>query len=166
MTKASRPLRLHPARSPSSDHAVVEAMLSYWSAQDVEQTISLLAGDIVYQLYVCQSVHPFGGERVGREAVRDMLFDLLADFDYLSYRPVILDVRDGVARVQTHYHMRHRATGEHLTGSKRFVCTLQGGLVTRIHEYHDAPLVEAFMKLTDWRIAQAKLAAKAHSNGD
>ena len=163
MTNTRKPLRPRPARSPSSDRAVVEATLSYWSAQDVEQTVALFADDIVYQLYICQSAHPFGGERIGRDAVRDMLYDLLADFDYLSYRPVILAVRDGVARVQTHYHLRHRATGEHLTGSKRFVCVLQGGLVTRIHEYHDAPLVEAFMRLTDWRLAQRSGVSKPGS---
>lgn len=153
MTKAQKPLPLAQAGDHSRDRAVMAAVLDYWSAQDVEQTVALMADDIVYQLYVCNSAHPFGGEWIGRDAVRTLLFDLLAAFDYLAYDPVILDVQDGVARIQSSYRLRHRATGEDLSGSKRLVCTLHGGLVTRIHEYEDAPKFQAFLRLTDWRLA-------------
>ena len=154
MTKAQNPPPLVPTGVPAQDRAVIESVFAYWSAQDVEQTVSLLSEDVVYQLYVCRSAHPFGGEWVGREAVRTLLFDLLAEFDYLAYEPTILEVHDGVARVHSRYHIRHRASGEDLSGSKRLICTLQNGLVTRIHEYEDAPMVEAFIRLTNWRLTQ------------
>jgi ketosteroid isomerase-like protein len=135
------------------DRSQVEALLQYWSVQDVEQTLDCLADDVIYQLYICRSALPFGGEMTGKPAVRDLLFDILAHFDYLHYEPVILNVSGGVARIHTHYVMRHRASGEHLAGSKRFVCTLQDGLITRVFEYHDVALIEAFMRHANGRIA-------------
>jgi ketosteroid isomerase-like protein len=135
------------------DRERVEALTAYWSAQDVELTLGCFSDDVIYQLYICRSALPFGGEVHGKAAVRDLLFDILAVFDYVRYEPVILACSRGVARVQTHYVMRHRASGEELSGSKRFVCTLQGGLITRVFEYHDVELVEAFMRHANGRIA-------------
>lgn len=141
-----------------SELEVALAATAYWAAQDVDMTVSTFAQDIVYQLYVSRSAKPFGIERVGREAVRAMLFDVLADFDYLSYESAILEAGNGVVRIQSRYSMQHRATGEELSGSKRFVCMVRDGLFTRIHEYHDAILVEAFMKLAKWRLKEEGMA--------
>jgi len=152
MTFVPRPLRLTHAVRSTTDLEAVEAVLTYWAVQDVEMTVSLFAEDIVYQLYVSRSAKPYGIERTGKEAVKGMLYDLLAEFDYLTYEADILEVSRGVARIQQRYVLRHRSSGEELAGSKRFVCTLQNGLFTRIHEYHDAALVEAFMKLAKWRL--------------
>jgi len=154
MTKSSRARSARPTSPPVSDYAVVETILSYWSAQDVELTLSLVSEDVIHQLYVCGSTQPCRAEIVGREALAWMMYNKLADFDYLRFDPVILEVRNGVARVHARYAIRHRATGEDLAGSKRFVCTLQGGLITRIHEYQDGPMVEAFKKLTRSRLAE------------
>lgn len=142
------------------DGMLVEEAIAYWSVQDVEATLGLLSDDIVYQLYVCKSALPFGGETRGKDAVRAMLFEILAAFDYIAYEPVILAVRGGVARIQTRYVMRHRASGEQLSGSKRFVCTMKDGAITLIVEYHDAPLVEAFMRLANWRLDQGATAER------
>jgi ketosteroid isomerase-like protein len=141
-------------RSDTADRACVEALLRYWSAQDVEQTLSCFTDDIVYQLHICRSAHPFGGEMVGIDAVRTMLFDILAHFDTLQYEPVVLGVSDGVARIQTSYVLHHRASGTDLVGTKRFVCILAGGLITRVYEYHDMARVEAFMAYASSRPLQ------------
>ena len=155
MSKTSRTKGQRRSQAaPVSDTRLIEKALAYWSVQDVEQTLGLFSDDIVYQLYVCRSAFPFGGETRGKDAVRTLLFDILAQFDYVSYEPAILGVKDGVARIQTRYVMRHRASEEELCGSKRFVCTIKDGLITLIVEYHDAPLVEAFMRLANWRLDQ------------
>lgn len=156
--KTKGPSRTQAACLP--DRTLIDTALAYWSVQDVEQTLGLFSDDIVYQLYICQSALPFGGETRGKEAVRTMLYDILAQFDYVSYEPAILGVKDGVARIQTRYVMRHRASEEELSGSKRFVCTIKDGLITLIVEYHDAPLVEAFMRLANWRLDQKATAER------
>jgi ketosteroid isomerase-like protein len=148
-------------RADAADRKLIERALAFWSVQDVEQTLEAFSDDIVYQLYICQSALPFGGETRGKEAVRTMLFDILAQFDYVSYEPWILSVTAGVARIQTRYVMRHRASEEELAGSKRFVCTIKRGRITLIVEYHDAPLVKAFMELANWRIDQKAAAERA-----
>jgi len=163
MTSTPRQLRLGSEVRSRGDIAAVEAVIAYWAAQDVEMTVSMFADDIVYQLYVSRSAQHICIERTGRSAVRSMLYDLLADFDYLSYEADILEVNNGVARVHTSYIMRHRATGDELAGSKRFVCTLKNGLFTRLHEYHDAALVEAFMKLAKWRLGEQEQPASIES---
>jgi ketosteroid isomerase-like protein len=138
--------RTRSARQNEMDRAVIEAVLRFWSVQDVEQTLACFSDDIVYQLYMCRSATPFGGEVIGIDDVRDLLFDILADFDYVRYEPTVLSVHDGVARIQTAYVLRHRASGEELGGSKRFICTLQNQRITRVFEYHDVALVEAFLR--------------------
>ena len=131
------------------DHReLIETTLRFWRVHDVEQTLVTIADDIVYQIYTAQSATPLSGQTSGKEAFGDFLYELLAHFDYLSYEPTILEVHDGVARIQTQYVLRHRASGETLEGSKRSVCTITNDLIARIDEYHDAALVEAFMRLT------------------
>jgi len=58
-----------------------------------------------------------------------------------------------VVRVQVTFIYRHRRSGENLIGTKRMVMRLRDDLIVRIDEYHDAGLVEAFMRLTQQREA-------------
>lgn len=138
------------------DHqTLIETTLKFWAVQDVEQTLGMLSDDVVYQIYNVATAAPFAGATRGKDALRTRLYDILAAFDYLHYEPILLDVRDGVARVQTCFVLRHRASREQLSGSKRFVCTINDGAIARIDEYHDAALFSAFMGLTRSRPAAA-----------
>jgi ketosteroid isomerase-like protein len=135
------------------NRAVVISFLQSWMAQDVEMTVAHAADDVVYALHISNEALPFGGETHGKERIKGVLYAILADFDYLKYEPVILSVRGDVVRVQVSYVYHHRRTGEDLVGSKRLVIKLKDGLVTRVDEYHDAALVEAFMRLARHRLA-------------
>lgn len=137
------------------DHQdLIETTLQYWSAQDVERTLELVSDNVVYQLYISQTALPYGGETRGKDDFRDVLFDILAQFDYLSYEPVILGICGDVARVQTRCVLHHRASGHELDMSKRSVFRIKHGLIVRIDEYLDAALVESFMRLAQWRIRE------------
>jgi ketosteroid isomerase-like protein len=131
---------------------VVISFLTSWIAQDVELTVAHTADDVVYALHISNEALPFGGESHGKERIKGILYAILADFDYRKYEPVILGVRGDVARVQVSFVYHHRRTGEDLVGSKRLVITLRDGLIARVDEYHDAALVEAFMRLTRHRL--------------
>ena len=69
-------------------------------------------------------------------------------FDYLAYSSDLLELYDGVARVQCQFVLRHRASGESLSGSKRQRLYVEQGEIVRIDEYHDIAMVNAFMRLT------------------
>jgi len=135
-----------------SPRALVASWLACWAAEDVEMTLAHLHEDIVYKVHT-SVVLPFGGERRGHDALRELMFTVLTDFDVLLYAPSYIrstaqGVRAGVA-----YHYRHRATGEVLEGTRRFLIQVDGDLIARIDGYYDDRMVEAFMRLTRHRVA-------------
>ena len=131
---------------------VVEEFFARWSVQDVELTATLFHDDMVYRLDVVSDLLPFGGEWRGKDACREAMFSILEEFDYLRYDPTIMSVRGRVVRAQVHFKYQHRRTGGVLEGRRRLVFTVQKGLIVRVHGYHDAELVDAFMRLTHSRI--------------
>ncbi len=131
---------------------VVEAFFAYWGAQDVELTSTLFHDNAVYRLFVASNDLPFGGEWRGREACRQMLYSILEEFDYLTYEPTMVGVRGAVVRAHVRFKYQHRRTGGVLEGTRRLVFRVRGGLIIRIDGYHDAHLVEAFMRLTRYRL--------------
>ncbi len=154
------------------DHnELVETILNYWSVQDVEATLAMCTETVQYRLNIApgntgllvppveECSQPAFIEKRGKEAVRAMMYDVLSKFDYVHYETTILDICDGIARVQIQYTLRHMATGEELTGSKRFVLTVEHDLVAGIDEYLDAARVEAFLLLTQWRLGQQRVTA-------
>jgi len=133
--------------------AVVAAFFEYWKAQDVDMALSLTAEDVVYNLYLSSSAVPHGGETRGRERCREVLYGVLAEFDYLLYAPTIVGDEGDLVRAQVEFRYHHRRTGGLLAGTKRMVFAVEDGLITRVDEYHDAGMVEAFMRLTQQREA-------------
>ena len=144
------------------DHrTLVETSMTYWAAGDIERVMTTLSDDVVYQVYVAQTALPYGGEWSGKDAVRDVFFDVFALFDAIEFNPTILDVRDGIARCQCQYVFRHRPSGEWLSGSCRLVCTIQNDLISRLDEFHDEPMVVAFTQLAKQRALEGR-GAPAH----
>ncbi len=135
------------------DIEVVGLFFEYWKAQDVEMALSLASEDVVYNLYLSDAAVPHGGETRGREKCRDVLYMVLADFDYLEYQPTIVGQEAEAVRAHVRFRYHHRRTGGELSGTKRMVFTVRDGLIAQVDEYHDAGLVEAFMRLTQQREA-------------
>jgi ketosteroid isomerase-like protein len=127
--------------------AVVQDFTRFWSAQDVDLSVGLLAEDAVWDLRVSQTALSFAGETVGRENIRAGFFAILAQWDYIVFEPTILGFEDGIGRIQVKFHYRHRASGNDLAGSFRANLAVSEDEITRIDEFHDAPMVEAFMKI-------------------
>lgn len=134
------------------NRAVAASFLACWSVQDVEMTLQHVDESVVYALYISETALPFGGETRGKANCRDVLYAILADFDHLKYEPAIVGVKGDVVRARVEIAYRHRQTGGMLTGSKRLLITVKNGLIVRVEEYHDAAMVEAFMRLTAHRV--------------
>jgi hypothetical protein len=93
----------------------------------------------------------------GVDAARDAMFSILEDFDYLRYEPTIVSVRGNFVRAQILFKYRHRSTGGVLEGTRRLEFKVRGDKIAAVEGYHDARLVEAFMKLTAQRLANKQL---------
>jgi ketosteroid isomerase-like protein len=141
-----------------SSREVVEAFFAFRAAQDVDMACALLHDSIVYKIHAATNNLPFGGEQRGVDACRNVLFSILKDFDYLAYEPTILSARGLMVRTQVRFKYRHRRTGGILEGTRRLVFKVKGGRIVRIDGYHDAKLVAAFMKLTEYRLANNMVA--------
>ena len=126
---------------------VVKQALAYWKVQDVEQTLAHYSEDIVYRSFTFHNAFPTVQVLRGRDEIRDMMFDVLAQFDYIRYEPVTIDVIGGIAHVQVAFDLRHRTSGEHLSGSKWQFFVVSGGQIQRIHQFHDETLVTAFLRM-------------------
>jgi len=141
-----------------TSRTVVEIFFERWSVQDVEMSTALLHKNVCYKLHVSSNLVPFGGEWRGIEACRNALFSILEEFDYLRYEPTILSARGSVVRAQVRFKYQHRRTGGIIEGTRRLVFNVKDGLIVRINGYHDAQLVEAFMRLTEHRLATNQIA--------
>jgi ketosteroid isomerase-like protein len=135
------------------NYSIVASWIACWAAQDVELTLAHLHEGIVYKVHTSREVLPFGGEKRGQEALRDLMFTVLADFDVLLYAPSFIRINGNGARAHVSYVYRHRATGEVLEGTRRLLIQIRDGLIQRIDGYYDDRMVEAFMRLTRYRIA-------------
>jgi len=108
---------------------------------------------------------------------------MLTEWDYLVYDPKVLGVTLGfpdvdsqgsgvggpapgeadaptvdspiLARVQTRYSLRHRPSGETLSGTKRVALRIEDRIVRRIDEYQDRALVLTFMSLVGASVSPA-----------
>lgn len=135
------------------DIEVVGLFFEYWKVQDVELALSLASEDVVYNLYLSDAAVPHGGATRGREKCRDVLYMVLADFDYLEYQPTVVGQEAEAVRAHVRFRYHHRRTGGELSGTKRMVFTVRDGVIMQVDEYHDAGMVEAFMRLTQQREA-------------
>ena len=67
------------------NRSVVAAFLACWRVQDVETTLEYTNENIVYALYISETALPYGGETHGKANIRNVLYAILAEFDYLKY---------------------------------------------------------------------------------
>jgi ketosteroid isomerase-like protein len=134
---------------PATARAVVEALNAAWVADDLDGVIALIAEGCVFEVHVAEALVEHAGRSVGREAVRAALAAARSNFDYILYRPVILSADDATVRQRVEFIGTHKSSGSRMAMSFRQVYDVRGGLVVRCDEYHDAPKVEAFIRMVD-----------------
>lgn len=129
---------------------LVHGLIAYWGeAQDVESLLALCHDDVVYRLHTDPVSTAYTGDRRGKEAVRELLYDILSEWDYLEYEAEVLGEENGTARLQCRYRRLHRPSGNVLTGSKRVVVRVKREQVSEIDVFEDAPMVGAFLRLAE-----------------
>lgn len=126
---------------------VVHKFVKVWAAGDLPTTMSLVAEDAVYTLHLSDELLFLGGETVGRDNIERALRQIRIEFDYLLFRPLTTVARGDVVRLRMEFMYRHVATGQVLSGRFRLIMRIKDGLIIRADEYHDRPMVEAFLRL-------------------
>lgn len=132
-----------------NSETIAASFLASWAVQDVEMTAMHMHKNIIYKIHVPITIRPFGGVRHGVDECREAMFALLKDFDYLVYEPTIVNAIGNVVRAQIRFVCRHRHTGCVLEGTRRLVIRVRDDLVDRVDSYHDARLIETFLRLTE-----------------
>lgn len=131
------------------DHrAIVDSFFVCWAVQDIELTAMHFHDDMVYELHSATRELPYTGVTRGKAAVRDVLFTILKDFDYLKYDARINSIEGDIVRAQVAFQYQHRQSGEILDGTRRLVFQIKDGLIIRMDRYHDDQRVDAFLRLT------------------
>ena len=129
---------------------LVDEFLKRWADQNIASCLGMLAEDATYTLHISESLLPFAGSTIGRDAIGQQLQAMLRDWDHLVFRPgpakAGIDAPDRV-HCQVEFIYRHRATGSDLSGHMRLVCAVEDGYLKSVDEYHDAGMVEAFLRL-------------------
>lgn len=126
---------------------VVQKFVKVWAAGDLAATMSLVAEDARYTLHLSDELLFLGGETVGRDNIEQALRQVRREFDYLVFRPMAIVAREDVVRLRMEFMYRHIASGQILSGRFRFIIGVKDGLIFKADEYHDRPMVEAFLRL-------------------
>jgi hypothetical protein len=127
---------------------IVCYMWESYGAGDLASTVAYFSEDIAFAIFIPQDVLPFGGgETIGKSSFSDRLQTVKDQFDILEYVGSITSVSGEMVRGQVAYSFRHKLTGEIIQGVMRQVFDFNGGLIVRLHEFHDVERIRAFMRL-------------------
>lgn len=126
---------------------VVQEFVKVWAAGDLAATMRLVAEDVRYTLHLSNELLFLGGETVGRDNIERALRRIRSEFEFLLVRPRAIVARGDVVRLALEFMYRHVASGEVLSGRCRLIMQIRDGLIVNAEEYHDRPMVEAFLRL-------------------
>ena len=138
--------------------SIVERFWSAWHVQDKVAAMRCFADNIEMGIHIPQETLPFGGITVGKPSISDRMQTVIDQFETLQYEGTMVAVAGATVRGQVAYCFRHRMTGEVIEGVARHVVEVEDGLIVRLHEYHDAERIKAFMRLVSYKAANRCLA--------
>ncbi len=98
-------------------------------------------------IHVPSDVVPWGGETRGKTDVELCLCELLREFEFLVYRPVLISDVGNTCHAQVRYHFRHIRTGHEIEGTLRHIWEADGDKIVRLDEFHDIERLCAFFAL-------------------
>lgn len=131
----------------SDPEGVFEASMTAYSMSDFGTASAYFAENAIYAIYIDAQILPFGGEVVGRSAIRDQWHKIATRFELMQYSPKLVTCKDDVVRAQVHYVFRHRPSGATIDGTMRMVAQIEQSQIVRFREYHDQERIRAFMTL-------------------
>ncbi|MFA5899136.1 MAG: nuclear transport factor 2 family protein [Hyphomicrobium sp.] len=126
---------------------IVRRFNEAWAPGNIDEAMTFVSEDAVYNLHISGDLLPTGGQTVGRVNIEAALRKIREEFEYLLYRPLDLIADGNEVRSQVEFMFRHRRSGEVLSGRFRIIMQIENNLIVRADEYHDRAKVEAFLRL-------------------
>lgn len=127
--------------------SIIEAFYASWAVKDLPTVLDCCTDDIAFTLHIPTDIAPFAGTTRGKNALAPRLQQIIDDFDFLEYRPLLItdDVHSFHAQISFRY--RHLATGHEIEGTMRHIGEMEAHKLARLEEFHDTPRVQAFFEL-------------------
>lgn len=157
---------MQPGTYRSVAENIVAGFVQLWSRGDLDTAFTLLHDDCEYSLHLSDDLIAIGGVKIGKATIEPALRQIREVFEYLVWRPIKISERDASVRVQLEFLYRHIPSGELLGGNCRFLIKVDGGLITRVEEFHDRAKVEAFLRLVGAPVDPAEAMAQADNFAD
>jgi len=120
-----------------------------WASGDMSGTLEVFDENAVHTIHVDKSLLPLAGEAKGLPQLVARMEGLRETFEYILFRPMSVQGDDTTVRSRCELIIRDRKTQMQYAGKLRFVAKFRNGKVTRLDEYHDARLLEAFLALAN-----------------
>jgi len=133
----------------NSPDQTVRKLLAAWSVSDLDRTMDHIHQDCTHVVHVNCDAIPVAGRAEGHEAMREQLCLMIACFDYLLFRPIDVSSEGNMVRTRVEFGVRHKGSGQDFWGRLRLIIEVREGLVYSIEEFHDAPMLEAFMRFAE-----------------
>ncbi len=117
-----------------------------WRAQNLDWLATYLPDDFSHRINIPPSVHPFGGERVGKQAALERLSLIFAQFETQRLSTSHLMIDGGRATLEVDVLCVHRATGAHSTPTSATSGPWKTAGPPELDEYYDVGRVAAFLE--------------------
>lgn len=130
---------------------IVRRGLDAWIAGDAEGTVAVMDERCVFVQHVPPDVTEFASAACGPQEILDRLALLRSNFEIAEYRVLSLEAMGSLVRAICRVELVARSNGEHFAGQLRLEIGVGDNRVTRIDEYHDMTLLEAYVRLAQSR---------------
>lgn len=132
----------------SDPATVVDAFYQAWLVRDVDTAMAYCHDDVTLAQHVSTDVLPFAGTTIGKGRFDDRMRLVFRDWHFDKALHTILGIDGETVRATCAFTVRHLPTGEVLEGRMRHLFEVADGRIRHVDEFHDAPMIEAFMRLT------------------
>lgn len=126
-------------------------MYRAWVLRDRDGMLAYYADDAFIAQYVSKEALPFAGVSIGKGLFSERLDMIFNDWDFEHIKLSRLTIVDDAVRCHVDFKFRYKRTGDLMEGRMRHVFHIVDGRIASLDEYHDASMVEAFMRLAHAR---------------
>lgn len=134
----------------SSRFDVVEAFIRAWTDQDIERCLAFCAPNVRYSDNIGDVIKPYKGVWQGKQQFGRIMQTAVKHWTNFVVQPKLLKGRvedPALVQCRIEFVILHKDSREFMFGSNRFVARVEGGLITEIQVFHDAPMFLAFLRL-------------------
>lgn len=131
-------------------------MYRAWVLRDRDAMLAYFTEDAFLAQYVSKEALPFAGVSIGKARLSERLDMIFNDWDFEQIKLSSLAIDGDRVRCVVDFKFRYKRTGDLLEGRMRHVMHIVDGRIASLDEFHDASMIEAFMRLTHANHAQKR----------